>query len=81
MTQQKNILPIMTALRIKRQYAEYFPASQASDLGKAEPFGDSPFRLTLPGVLTKLLMATAPLSCLVQLYLYYICISNFVKCF
>ena len=51
MTQQKNILPIMTALRIKRQYAEYFPASQASDLGKAEPFGDSPFRLTLPGVL------------------------------
>ena len=71
----------MTALRIKRQYAGSYPASQASGLGKTEPFGDSPFRLTLPCVLTKLLMTIAPLSCLVQLQTYYISISHFVKCF
>jgi hypothetical protein len=59
---------VMTALRIKRQYAEYSPASQAPDFGKIEPFGGGPFRLTLPCALAKLLMTTAPLSCLVQLY-------------
>ena len=68
MTQQENIfLPIMTALRSLRQSAGCSPASQIpATRENVRLFGGGPFRLTLPGVLTKLLMATAPLSCSVQ---------------
>lgn len=71
----------MTALRISDSMQNILLHPRHPASGRPNPSAAAPFASRFPAFSKKLLMTTAPLSCLVQLQIYYIKLLIFVKPF